>query len=125
MPFSSPIPILRSFDATKAREFFVDFLGFTIDWQHRFGDNFPLYMQVSRGGCVLHVSEHHGDCTPGSAVRIPVDDVDALRDELRAKDYRNSKPGADDTPWGTREMAISDPFGNRLIFFSGKGTSGT
>ena len=49
MPLSAPTPILRSFDAAKAREFYVDFLGFKVDWEHRFGDNFPLYMQVSRG----------------------------------------------------------------------------
>jgi catechol 2,3-dioxygenase-like lactoylglutathione lyase family enzyme len=38
-------PILRIFDEAKAREFYVDFLGFTVDWQHRFGDNFPLYLR--------------------------------------------------------------------------------
>jgi len=123
MQLSAPTPILRSFDATKAQEFYVDFLGFTIDWQHRFGDNFPLYMQVSRGACILHLSEHHGDCSPGSALRIRVDDVDALRDALQAKDYRYAKPGAEDMPWGTREMGVTDPFGNRLIFFSGTGRS--
>jgi catechol 2,3-dioxygenase-like lactoylglutathione lyase family enzyme len=118
MPLSAPTPILRSFDATKAREFYVDFLGFKVDWEHRFGDNFPLYMQVSRDACILHVSEHHGDCSPGSALRIPVDDVEALHAELGAKDYRYAKPGIEDTPWNTREMSIKDPFGNRVTFFS-------
>jgi len=55
------IPILRIFDEAKAREFYVDFLGFTVDWEHRFNDDAPLYMQVSRDGCVLHFSEHYGD----------------------------------------------------------------
>jgi catechol 2,3-dioxygenase-like lactoylglutathione lyase family enzyme len=55
------VPILRSFDETKAREFYVDFLGFTVDWTHRFEPDLPLYMQVSRDGIVLHISEHHGD----------------------------------------------------------------
>ena len=124
MQLSAPTPILRSFDEAKAREFYVDFLGFKVDWEHRSGDNFPLYMQLSRGACILHLSEHHGDCSPGSALRIPADDVNALRDELQAKDYRYAKPGAEDMPWGTRDMAIMDPFGNRLIFFSGTGRSG-
>ena len=55
------VPILRSFDEAKAREFYIDWLGFSIDWQHRFGPDAPLYMQVSRSGIVLHLSEHHGD----------------------------------------------------------------
>src|SRR3954468_24119707 len=31
------IPILRIFDVEKAREFYLDFLGFSMDWDHRFG----------------------------------------------------------------------------------------
>jgi hypothetical protein len=29
-------PILRSFDEAKAREFYIDYLGFSVDWEHRF-----------------------------------------------------------------------------------------
>lgn len=78
-------PILRSFDEAKAREFYVGFLGFQIDWEHRFEPGLPLYMQVSLGECVLHLSEHCGDCTPGSAVRIETPDVTAYQQRLLAK----------------------------------------
>jgi hypothetical protein len=70
MKFSSPIPILRSFDEFKAKEFYVNFLGFNIDWEHRFEDNTPLYMQLSKSDCIIHVSEHHGDSSPGASLRI-------------------------------------------------------
>src|SRR3546814_734157 len=59
--FERTTPILRIFDEAKAREFYFGYLGFTADWEHRFGENFPLYMQVSRAGLTLHLSEHHGD----------------------------------------------------------------
>jgi catechol 2,3-dioxygenase-like lactoylglutathione lyase family enzyme len=116
MPFGPVIPILRSFDEAKAREFYVGFLGFTVDWEHRFEPGLPLYLQVSRQGCVLHLSEHHGDASPGAAVRIAVDNVGAYRDELHAKAYGYARPGVQDTPWGSREMEVRDPFGNRLVF---------
>lgn len=116
MQFSNITPILRSFDEAKAREFYVDFLGFNIDWEHRFEPDLPLYMQVSRAGCVLHISEHHGDCNPGGAMRIQVDDVDAFQQELIAKKYKHARPGVCDTPWGSRDMTITDPFGNKLTF---------
>jgi hypothetical protein len=45
-----PIPVFRIFDVDKAKEFYCGFLGFALDWEHRFGDHFPLYCQVSRGG---------------------------------------------------------------------------
>lgn len=111
-------PILRIFDEAKAREFYVDFLGFAVAWEHRFEVGLPLYLQVVRDGCVLHLSEHHGDCCPGAAVRIAIDDVDAFQSELLAKQYGYARPGVDDTPWGAREMSIKDPFGNRLTFTS-------
>ncbi len=77
MPLQAATPILRIFDEAKAREFYLDFLGFRLDWQHRFDDHAPLYMQVSKEACVLHLSEHHGDCCPGAALRIATDDVAA------------------------------------------------
>lgn len=109
-------PILRIFDEAKALEFYVDFLGFTVDWQHRFEANFPLYLQVSLGACVLHLSEHHGDASPGAAVRIQAQGLETYLQQLLAKNYRYAKPGIEDTPWGSREMGIKDPFGNRVVF---------
>jgi uncharacterized glyoxalase superfamily protein PhnB len=112
------IPILRIFDEARAREFYVGFLGFKVDWEHRFEPALPLYMQVSRGECVLHLSEHHGDGAPGVALRIDSEDLDGLHRELTAKAYKYARPGIEDTPWGTRDMSIRDPFGNRLTFTS-------
>lgn len=116
MPFSNTTPILRIFDETKAKEFYVDFLGFSVDWEHRFEEGLPLYMQVSKDGCVLHLSEHHGDCCPGSAMRIETSELEAFQRELIARQYKNARPGINEMPWGSKDMSISDPFGNRLTF---------
>ncbi len=116
MHFSAPIPVLRIFDEEKAREFYVGFLGFTIDWEHRFEPDLPIYMQIRMGDAVMHLSEHFGDATPGSGVRIACEDVDAYCAGLRAKGYKNSRPGVQDQPWGFRETTIADPFGNRITF---------
>ena len=118
MNLASPTPILRIFDEARAREFYVDFLGFSVDWEHRFDSTLPLYLQVSRGGCVLQLSAHHGDGCPGAALRIATDDVDALQHELMAKNYRYARPGIEAKPWGSRDMTVLDPFGNRLTFFT-------
>jgi hypothetical protein len=77
-------------------------------------------MQVSKAKCILHLSDHHGDGTPGSAVRIETTDVEGMNRALLAKNYRYARPGVESTPWGTREMTIADPFGNRLIFFQNR-----
>ena len=116
MSLGKTTPILRIFDETKALEFYVDFLGFKIDWQHRCEKNFPLYLQISRGECVLHLSEHHGDSTPGSALRIETDELEAFQQQLLAKEYAFARPQIQAMPWGSQDMTISDPFGNRLVF---------
>lgn len=118
MKFAMPTPILRIYDEQKARDFYIGFLGFKIDWEHRFEPDTPLYAQISRGDCILHLSEHHGDASPGSAVRIAVDDVAAYHAEIMAKGYKYMRPGIEEMPWGTREIKVLDPFFNRLMFFT-------
>lgn len=110
-------PILRIFDQTKAREFYLDYLGFKLGFEHRFGKDMPLYMGINRDGVTLHLSEHHGDACPGSAVRIQVDDAREFHTELKHKHYTYLNPGIDDMPWGSREVCVQDPFGNRLVFW--------
>lgn len=109
------VPILRTFPGDEARRFYVDFLGFTVDWEHRFEPGMPLYQQVSREGCVLHLSEHHGDATPGSAVRIEVADVVGLQRALLESEVYPLRIGLDEQPWGL-DLTVPDPFGNRLTF---------
>jgi len=120
--FGNTTPILRIFDEAKAKEFYLDFLGFVIDWEHRFEPGLPLYMQVSRGECVLHLSEHHGDCCPGASLRIETDDIDALHSELTSREYEHARPSIESTPWRTRELSVHDPFGNKLTFTTAIGT---
>ncbi|MGW8390649.1 glyoxalase superfamily protein [Pseudoduganella sp. HUAS MS19] len=122
MKFGKTTPILRIFDEAKAREFYVDFLGFEIDWEHRFEAGLPLYLQVSRDNCVLHLSEHHGDCSPGAAMRIETKVLEAFHKQLTAKEYRYARPMIEEMPWGSRDMSIQDPFGNRLTFTDAIGT---
>lgn len=114
---SKATPILRIFDEEKAREFYLDYLGFSIVFEHRFQDDMPLYMGIIRDHVTIHLTEHHGDACPGSAVRIQIDDATEFHAELTSKKYRFLNPGIEDQPWGSREVCVQDPFGNRLNFF--------
>jgi len=115
IPISPAIPIIRSFDSDKAQAFYIDYLGFCVDWEHRHAAHLPLYQQISRSGCLLHVSEHHGDATPGGRCFIPMQQLKAFHAELQAKDYPNLNPGIEAVPWGL-QITLTDPFGNRLTF---------
>jgi hypothetical protein len=111
------IPLLRIFDVNKAREFYIGWLGFAVDWEHRFGENFPLYMQVSKDNIKLHLTEHYGDCCPGAKIFIGyAGDLRTYNKQLLEKDYRYYKPGINETPWDSLEMEVTDPFGNKIAF---------
>jgi hypothetical protein len=43
--FQKTIPILRIFGVEKAKEFYVDYLGFSVDWGHPFEENTPAYLR--------------------------------------------------------------------------------
>ena len=114
--FTSVVPILRMFDIAKTEAFYQGFLGFSIDWDHRFDPEAPLYRQISRGDLVLHLSEHHGDGSPGVHLRVMMRGVAAFHREITAKGYRYMRPGLEKTPWGTLETGVIDPSGNLIRF---------
>ena len=113
---TATIPIFRIFDVAKAKAFYVDFLGFTVDWEHRFDAAAPLYMQISRAGLTLHLSEHHGDCCPGSTASVRVHGLTEFHAEITAKGYGYLRPGIENTFYQSRCMQVIDPFGNRIRF---------
>ncbi len=111
-------PIFRIFDYAKTLEFYVDWLGFKIDWEDK-PDNTPIYMQVSLGDIIIHLSEHHGDCSPGGRVHIEnFIELKEYHKKLLGKQYKFMQPGIGPTPWSSKTycMEVIDPFGNRLTF---------
>lgn len=116
MKLQAPIPLFRIFDHQLAKAFYLDWLGFRIDWEHQLAPTAPRYIQISRDAAILHLTEHYGDCSPGAKAFIHIDDVEALYAELSSRPNPNMNPGISDAPWGARVMEITDPFGNRLCF---------
>lgn len=110
------IPIIRIFDEAKAKEFYLEFLGMSLDWEHRFEPGFPIYMQVSKADLVFHLSEHSGDCTPGSKTFVNTDELQALHHEITSRGYRYSRSEITTAPWGNRMFEVVDPFSNKILF---------
>jgi len=113
--------VFRIFDYAKTLEFYVNWLGFKIDWEHK-QDHTPVYMQVSLGSIVIHLSEHHGDCTPGGKILIEnFIGLKAYQKQLLDKNYTFMRPGIETIPWNpdVYSMEVIDPFGNKLVFTGG------
>jgi len=113
--FEQSIPIFRIFDVAKAREFYCEFLGFKVTMEQRHEPGLPLYMAIKRNDFELHLSEHHGDASPGSTTFIWTTGVHDLHAELIAKNYGYGRPCIEQLPWGD-QLQVHDPFGNRIRF---------
>ena len=108
-------PQLRMTNWKRTRAFYEDGLGFTVDWEHRFEPGLPVFASLTRDGLSLFLTEHAGDCQPGGAAYLVVDDVDALFRELSGRGIKAAEPPGD-AEWGAREMTIVDPDGMKLRF---------
>lgn len=55
--FGFSIPVLRMSEEATAKAFYVNFLSFKIEWEHRFEDSpkSPLHMQIRLGQAVIHL----------------------------------------------------------------------
>jgi catechol 2,3-dioxygenase-like lactoylglutathione lyase family enzyme len=109
------MPTLRMTNYARGKAFYVERLGFQIDWEHRFEPHFPVFMQVSRNGMAFFLTEHRGDCEVGGLLHLYVDDVDAWYAEFQAKGVSVVEPPNNDLP-GVRIMTVLDLDGNKLRF---------
>jgi hypothetical protein len=122
---TTTIPVLRIFSEARAKEFYLEFLGFTLDFGGPAdGQSGPFYGQVIRAHTTLQLTEMPYDPGHGATVDIWLDGLDKLHDELMGRyDEMGTRvfgpavwvPRIEDVPWG-RVMVIGDPFGNHLRF---------
>jgi catechol 2,3-dioxygenase-like lactoylglutathione lyase family enzyme len=116
MNIEKTIPVLRIFDYQKAIEFYIGWLGFEIVWEHHFEENTPVYMEVKKGDLTLHLSEHHGDGTPGTHVFIWGTGLKEFHQQLIAKKYKYNRPGIEQAFYGAWNVVVNDPFNNKISF---------
>jgi uncharacterized glyoxalase superfamily protein PhnB len=109
------IPQLRITRAANSLPFYQQGLGFVVDWEHQFEPGFPLFLQLTRKGQTIFLTEHAGDCEVGGAIYFVVPDVDECCRNFSAAGVTATEP-PQDMPWGSREMVVTDPDGNRLRF---------
>lgn len=113
--FHQAIPVFRIFDQEKAREYYCDFLGFEVEWEHQSDERSPVYIAIHREGLTIHLTEHHGDCCPGSSVFVWMTELEQFYEELLSKEYPHFEATMEATPYAWFFETI-DPFGNRVRF---------
>lgn len=114
--FGPAVPVFRVHDADLAKPFYLGYLGFDIEWEHRFEVHLPLYLRIRRGSMRLDLSEHNGDGVPQTVVWVPIGNVEGPHAELGEHPDQGGRPGIDYKAPGGPTLEVIDPFGNVLGF---------
>lgn len=107
------IPTFRINDIVAAKAFYLNYLGFTVDWEHYYAGGAPVYMQVSRDGFILHLSENER-FRESVIVFVRTEGLAGFHRELIERSTETPELGT--TPWNTQQLEIEDPFGNLMRF---------
>lgn len=97
--------------------FYVDWLGFRIDWEDKSADG-HYYLQISRSAIVLHLTTHPEESCTGSKALAAITGLLAFHHQLLRKETSFPTPVLKKTTWSSRVMQVEvhDPFGNCLVF---------
>jgi predicted lactoylglutathione lyase len=105
------IPILRVEDLEVSRRYYIETLGFALDWDHE-GE----MISVSRNGKAIMLCEREQG-RAGTWLWIGIDDADALFAEFSAKGAQIRTP-PQNFSWAY-EFTVEDPDGHVLRFGAG------
>lgn len=113
MDFKIELVFVPVSDVDRAKHFYADQLGFTVDFDHTVNEQIR-FIQITPPGSACSIAFGRGliDMPVGSqrSVQMVVDDADAARQHLLDGGVEASE--VDEQPWG-RFVTFSDPDGNR------------
>jgi len=105
------VPILPGDDLAVAKAFYVDKLGFTVEWEFTDGD--IGMMGLARGGIELTIDCPMSGHGRNVCVSLRVNSADAYYEEWRHKVEIERPPR--DEEWGARTFGVRDPSGNTIF----------
>jgi len=100
-------------DVDRAKAFYVDQAGFTLDYDHTISDDLRFVQLTPPGSaCSISIGKGITDAAPGSVrgLQVVVEDADAAHGELAGRGVDVSE--IERFPWGAF-VFFSDPDGNR------------
>ena len=117
--YSHHATVLPVADLPRARDFYRDVLGFTVEFEW---EDPPTYAVLRAGESVqVHLTLIDGPARPDARptlLYLFVGDVDALHDRVSTRGAKVTCAPATQ-PWGMREFEVEDPDGHRLVFGRG------
>lgn len=108
------VPVFAIGSHAEAVDFYLNWLGFKLDWEWRAQPGAPVIMAISRDAAALMLNEAALATGPGW-LTVSVSDLDGLAAEWnqRRPDSATVLVGA---PYDIPTVSLEDPFGNHIDF---------
>ncbi len=109
-------PVFQITDYAQTMAFYVDWLGFRIDWEDRPASG-GHYVQVSRSSIVLHLTTYPHESSVGARALAEFAGLPAFHRLLLQKQSVFPVPSLQKTTWNDKVMQLElfDPAGNCLV----------
>lgn len=100
-------------DVERAKEFYVEKIGFHLDGDWNIGDKRYVQLTPEGSGCSIAIGENITEAKPGSidSILLVVEDIQKAHDELSEKGVNVTEVKKMD--WGAWHIYFSDPDGNK------------
>lgn len=126
MDYKLELVVIPVSDVDRAKDFYVDRMGFALDVDHRAGDAFRVVQLTPPGSaCSITIGTNVTQVAPGTyrGLHLVVDDIEAARTELSGRGVKVSEPfhfGAEGQTAGVHPeradygtfASLADPDGN-------------
>ena len=109
-------PVFQITDYALAVAFYIDWLGFSIDWEERPASG-GYYLQVSRSSIVVHLTNYPNESSAGARAMVDFAGLLSFHRLLLQKEAAFPTPPLRKAPWNDRVMQLElfDPAGNCLL----------
>lgn len=109
-------PVFQVADYAQALAFYIDWLGFSIDWEDRPASG-GHYIQISRGDLILHLTTYPNVSCAGARALVEFSGLLAFHYLLLQKESVFSVPPLQKTTWNNKvlQLELFDPAGNCVV----------
>lgn len=108
------VPVLPIDDLDVAKRFYVDHLGFSLNWEYRDAEHQVGMLGVQRGGMKITLDWPMSGHGRNACVSLEVESADSYYEEWTRRGVGIQRPPKNEE-WGARTFGVTDPFGNTIF----------
>ncbi|MFD2034660.1 glyoxalase superfamily protein [Belliella marina] len=111
------IPVLKVSDFKLAKQFYIDHMGFEVEWEEHVVDKSYSYMVISFNHIIFHMTDCDKEKMSTGKIFIEYSEICEYIKFLSARKCTFEVIDLEMFPWKSIGIQIEDPFDHHLVFF--------